>query len=118
MTMLSQNDTADGWRTLHRARLAGSSTFGSYSPYGWLHDPLGRGRARHRRRLTRRAGRYHPLAPVRILDSRDGTGGFATPWGPWTANASVWSAGAGVPADAEAVVLNVTVTDTTSPRHI
>jgi hypothetical protein len=42
ITMLSQNDTSDGWRTLNvaRWRVAG---FGSYSPYGWLHDPAGRG---------------------------------------------------------------------------
>jgi hypothetical protein len=40
--LLSQNDTSDGWRTLsvNGWRVGG---FGSYTPYGWLHDPLGRG---------------------------------------------------------------------------
>ena len=42
VTMLSQNDTVDGWRTLAVTawRLQG---FGSLTPYGWLHDPAGRG---------------------------------------------------------------------------
>ena len=42
VTMLSQNDTADGWRTLAVTawRL---QAFGSQVPYGWLHDPAGRG---------------------------------------------------------------------------
>ena len=42
VTMLSQNDTLDGWRTLAVSgwRLAG---FGSLTPYAWLHDPAGRG---------------------------------------------------------------------------
>jgi hypothetical protein len=40
--MLSQNDTVDGWRTLAVVgwTLQG---FGSLTPYGWLHDPAGRG---------------------------------------------------------------------------
>ncbi|MBI1376374.1 MAG: CHAP domain-containing protein [Frankiales bacterium] len=40
--MLSQNDTIDGWRTLSVVnwRLQG---FGTLTPYGWLHDPAGRG---------------------------------------------------------------------------
>ena len=42
VTMLSQNDTATGWRTLPVVawRMQG---FGSLTPYGWLHDPAGRG---------------------------------------------------------------------------
>jgi len=42
VTMLSQNDTLSGWRTLPVVawRLQG---FGSLTPYGWLHDPAGRG---------------------------------------------------------------------------
>ena len=40
--MMSQNDTSNGWRTLSvsRWRLA---NLGSLTPYGWLHDPTGRG---------------------------------------------------------------------------
>jgi hypothetical protein len=42
VTMLSQNDTSNGWRTLPVVswRMQG---FGSLTPYGWLHDPAGRG---------------------------------------------------------------------------
>ena len=40
--VLSQNDTADGWRTL--AVLGWTlQGFGGATPYGWLHDPAGRG---------------------------------------------------------------------------
>jgi hypothetical protein len=40
--LLSQNDTTDGWRTLtvNNWTVAG---FGTEVPYGWLHDPFGRG---------------------------------------------------------------------------
>ncbi|HET7899561.1 MAG TPA: CHAP domain-containing protein, partial [Candidatus Nanopelagicales bacterium] len=40
--MMSQNDTADGWRTLPVTNWRLGS-LGSLSAYGWLHDPLGRG---------------------------------------------------------------------------
>ena len=43
ITMLSQNDTPDGWRTLAVSHWTVAS-FGNQTPYGWLHDPLGRGR--------------------------------------------------------------------------
>src|SRR5213076_370248 len=42
ITMLSQNDTADGWRTLAVSQWRVAS-FGNQTPYGWLHDPAGRG---------------------------------------------------------------------------
>jgi hypothetical protein len=54
--------------------------------------------------------RYHALVPTRILDSRDGTGLSGT----WAANQSrdLQVAGVGgVPGDARAVVLNLTVTN-------
>ena len=44
ITMLSQNDTADGWRTLAVTHWTVAS-FGDQVPYGWLHDPRGRGGA-------------------------------------------------------------------------
>ena len=63
-------------------------------------------------------GRYHPLTPTRILDTRNGTGGFGTvspnqifafnPLG----KGNVPSSGV------EAVVLNVTATDTTRPGYL
>lgn len=42
VTMVSQNDTVNGWRTLAVSNWV-LAPFGSLSPYGWLHDPLGRG---------------------------------------------------------------------------
>jgi hypothetical protein len=40
--LMSQNDTVDGWRTLTVTNWTVGS-FGAYVPYGWLHDPAGRG---------------------------------------------------------------------------
>jgi hypothetical protein len=42
ITLLSQNDTPTGWRTLAVTRWRVAS-FGDQVPYGWLHDPAGRG---------------------------------------------------------------------------
>ncbi len=42
ITMLSQNDTIDGWRTL-AVNAWVVQPFGSQTPYGWLHDLAGRG---------------------------------------------------------------------------
>jgi len=42
ITLLSQNDTTNGWRTLGVTHWKVAS-FGSEVPYGWLHDPAGRG---------------------------------------------------------------------------
>jgi len=59
---------------------------------------------------------FTPLTPARLLDSRpgsDNTGGYATPWGPDSSRDLVVSGRGGVPTDADAVVLNVTVTDPT-----
>src|SRR5207253_5484485 len=63
---------------------------------------------------------YHPLVPARILDTRDGTGGVPrTPLGPYASlDAQVAGLG-GVPASgASAVVLNVTVADTTGSSYL
>ena len=116
ITMMSQNDTADGWRTLPVVAWR-VQNFGSYVPYGWLHDPLGRAGPASPP-LTINSGRFHPLAPMRILDSRNGTGGYSSPWGPWDSRTVSVGGGAGVPADAQAVVLNVTVTNTTDASHL
>jgi IPT/TIG domain/Fibronectin type III domain len=70
--------------------------------------------------VTPGRGQYHPLSPVRILDTRDGTGGV--PVAPLGANASMnaqITGLGGVPASGVvAVVLNVTVTNTTSPSYL
>ncbi len=61
-------------------------------------------------------GEFHSLVPSRVLDTRDGTGGFNAPVGPsGTISPKVTGVG-GVPATGvAAVVLNVTVTQPTAP---
>jgi hypothetical protein len=54
---------------------------------------------------------FTSVNPNRILDSRDGTGGFSSPWATGTERTLDVTGGL-VPDDAEAVVLNVTATDT------
>jgi hypothetical protein len=54
---------------------------------------------------------FHPLAPSRIIDSRDGTGGFSGPWSAGTIRSYDIEGHGGVPASGvSAVVMNVTVT--------
>jgi len=63
---------------------------------------------------------FHPVNPGRILDSRASSqvGAFSTPWGPG-AQRDVQVAGTGgVPSGADAVVLNVTVTNTTASSFL
>jgi hypothetical protein len=64
-------------------------------------------------------GRYNPLVPARILDTRDGTGGFTTPVGPGqTITVHVTSRGL-VPANGvEAVILNLTATGPTAASYL
>ena len=71
------------------------------------------------RAATTVGGTYHPLTPSRILDTRNGTGGFSSPVGAggWI-NVQVGGQG-GVPASGvSAVVMNVTVTDTTASSYL
>ena len=56
---------------------------------------------------------FEPVAPVRVLSSRDGIGRYDTPWGPGQTRQVPIT---GVPADATSVVLNVTATESTAPR--
>src|SRR5207237_9558500 len=67
--------------------------------------------------------RYSAIAPVRILDSRTGTGGYTDPWGPTGARTLTVAGVGGVPPMTDpnpptAVVANVTVTDTTSGSYL
>ena len=68
---------------------------------------------------TGTCGPYIPLTPVRVLDTRNGTGGVFGPVGPGQ-SVSIGIAGtAGVPSTgASAVVLNVTVTEPTAPSYL
>jgi DNA-binding beta-propeller fold protein YncE len=62
---------------------------------------------------------YVPLDPVRILDTRNGTGGFTGPIGPGGVLSLPVTGVNGVPAtDVTAVVLNVTVTDPTAGSYL
>ena len=63
------------------------------------------------------------VTPARILDTRDGTGGFARPVGPGQTISLTVAGRGGVPPLSDshpptAVVLNVTVTDTTGPSFL
>lgn len=67
--------------------------------------------------------RFTPLTPARIVDSRYGTGGQFSPWGPNTGRAIAVAGQGGVPQLTDpnpptAAVLNVTVTDTTAPSAL
>lgn len=57
------------------------------------------------------SGTFVGTTPERILDSRDGTGGYSTPWLVGTDRTVVVAGVGSVPDDALAVVLNVTATN-------
>lgn len=59
------------------------------------------------------------VAPKRLLDSRNGTGGFTTPWAPGqTRELTVTGGSTSVPTTATAVVLNLTGVSPTAATHI
>jgi hypothetical protein len=61
-----------------------------------------------------------PLDPARVLDSRPASqeGPFSSPWGPGVTRQVQVAGVGGVPSGAVAVVLNVTVTDTTASSFL
>jgi hypothetical protein len=64
---------------------------------------------------------FHPLAPVRIQDSRPGGpqyGPYSTPWSSGTSRDVQVTGLAGVPNAADAVLMNVTATGTTAPSYL
>lgn len=64
-------------------------------------------------------GLYNPLLPARILDTRDGTGGYTTPVRSGQTIRLQVSGRGGVPATgASAVVLNVAATDATAESYL
>lgn len=69
--------------------------------------------------LTDPAGRYTPLTPARVLDTRNGTGGVSAPVGP-AATVDVQVAGrGGVPvAGVSAVAMNVTATQPSASGYL
>jgi hypothetical protein len=84
-----------------------SSPFGAYKllTYGYGYGPGGT--------CLQPPSQYHPITPVRILDTRGGTplGGNAT------MDVAVGGAG-GVPSGATAAVINVTATNTTAASYL
>jgi hypothetical protein len=60
-------------------------------------------------------GRFRPTSPTRLFDTRDGTGGFGTTFGPSTTRRFDVNGRAGLPGGGvSAVVMNVTVTKPTA----
>jgi len=64
-------------------------------------------------------GGYVPTTPVRVVDSRDGTGTSASRWGPGEVRTlAMGSAPSPVTATASAVVVNVTATQVDATTHL
>ncbi|MEZ5142891.1 MAG: glycoside hydrolase family 76 protein [Acidimicrobiales bacterium] len=64
-------------------------------------------------------GLFTAVQPARVLDSRDGTGGYTTGWGPATTRPVTVAGGTTpVPADATAVVVNLTGVLPTATTHL
>ncbi len=61
---------------------------------------------------------FNPIVPVRIMDTRSGTGTTAAPLGSGETRALQVTGQAGIPADAVAVALNVTVTDPDAAGYV
>ncbi|MEU9178532.1 PKD domain-containing protein [Streptomyces sp. NPDC048550] len=61
---------------------------------------------------------YTPYGPTRLLDTRNGTGAPQTKVAPYSSAHLKIGGNGGIPAGVTAVVLNVTVTDTTSGGHV
>jgi hypothetical protein len=57
---------------------------------------------------------FVPLLPIRVLDSRDGTGGLSGPFNAYVARTFQMTGAGGVPAGAKAITGNLTVTQQTS----
>ena len=62
--------------------------------------------------------RFVPLAPVRVLDTRAGTGGRRSPLRPGDAHDLRLAGSWGIPSGASAVALNLTGTDATAATHL
>ena len=64
------------------------------------------------------ASGFTPTAPRRLFDTRDGTGGRATPLGARESWRVAVRDAAGLPADAIAVAINLTAVDATAPTYV
>jgi len=112
--LISQNDTADGWRTMAVTNWA-VQPGGLGPPIGWLHKPgwwTGPG--------SQPAVEFHALAPDRLMDTRSDPAyqvGTQHRFGVGETQ-DLQVTGGAVPADATAVVMNVTAVDPTLTSHI
>jgi hypothetical protein len=61
---------------------------------------------------------FQPIVPVRLMDTRSGVGTAPGPLGAGETRALAVAGQAGIPADAVAVALNVTVTDPTAASYL
>ncbi|MGW5343260.1 PKD domain-containing protein [Streptomyces sp. NPDC004050] len=68
--------------------------------------------------VTTEGSDYTPYGPTRLLDTRNGTGAAKTKVAPYTSAKVKIAGNGGIPAGVTAVVLNVTVTNTTSGGHV
>lgn len=70
--------------------------------------------------IAAESGLFHPMLPVRVVDSRrtSSVGPFTTPWNTDTQREITVAGTAGVPADAEAVILNVTGVSPRLPTYL
>ncbi|MEV0410788.1 hypothetical protein AB0I68_08245 [Streptomyces sp. NPDC050448] len=68
--------------------------------------------------VTTAGSDYTPYGPTRLLDTRNGTGATQAKVAPYTSAHLKVGGNGGIPAGVTAVVLNVTVTDTTSGGHV
>ncbi|MEU6865274.1 hypothetical protein ABZ924_18685 [Streptomyces sp. NPDC046876] len=69
-------------------------------------------------KVTTEGSDYTPYGPTRLLDTRNGTGAAKAKVGPYSSAHVKIGGNGGIPAGVTAVVLNVTVTNTTSGGHI
>ncbi|MGD9999333.1 MAG: DUF1501 domain-containing protein [Ilumatobacteraceae bacterium] len=61
---------------------------------------------------------FVPMSPLRVFDTRDGTGGRAAPLGQGESWSFLLAGQFGIPADAVAVALNLTSVDATEPTFV
>ena len=114
LRLITQNDTADGWRTLTVTNWSVKSG-GLGSTIGWLHKP-GWGTSPG----SQPAVQYHSLAPSRLMDTRADPAyhmGPAHRFGDGETQDLTVTSGS-VPADATGVVMNVTAVDPTLASHL
>ena len=97
---------------------ASSVVGGSYAQLGLLRAGPGVAVAETAPQPTLRSAGYVPLSPVRVFDTRDGTGGRDTPVAADEDVRFRLGGRSGVPGEAHAVLLNVTATEATEPTFV